>query len=201
VIIVKPLPINVTTAQNPEFSRVYNTKAATIPIPIIPRPTPGLTAASGSAVALAVSEAMAADTRLEAEATALGSGLFATLLQILGARSLALEISSWEHWPVSKTQVPMDVMKVCLLLPQMHLKSVGAQPADSAAELRQPMAQVGSWATRSGRESDVAFWAVAVAARKRDSAMVLKCMIPDRYWGCFRLTATDISLFGLNIFM
>lgn len=152
-------------------------------MPTIPNAIRGRAAASGSSVAVAVAvdeavaEARADVTRLEASATSLGSGLSFTSAQILLARSLAVAMSSDSHVELpTRTQMPTFVMNCWVL--HRHSKSVVEQPAPDAAESKQPMAQVGSCATRSGRESDVEFvdWAVAAAA-KSESATVVNCMV------------------------
>ena len=70
-------------------SAAYSARAARKPAPRIPKAMSGRVAASGSSVAVGEEVARAEETRLEASATSLGSGLSLTSVQIWFASSLA----------------------------------------------------------------------------------------------------------------
>lgn len=109
--------------------------------PSRPIPTVGLAPASG--VWVAVTEARADVTRLDAEATSVGSGSVATSAQISVASVPALVCSSVVHELEMRMQGPMALMKAVLLGPHRQSKSVGPQLAELAAELKQLKAHVG----------------------------------------------------------
>lgn len=82
-----------------------------------------------------------------------------------------------------KTQVLALLMNLSFPSPQRHAKSVVWQLAASAPFSKHGMAHFGSCWTRSG--SDVSLdWAVTAAAKK-ESAMVLNCIVLVCWFDCW----------------